>query len=280
MPPDRYAVIGHPVRHSLSPRIHGRFAEQTGEAMIYEHLEAPIDGFADTAAAFFADGGRGLNVTVPFKAEAFAWCDTANPSARRAGVANTLSLQANGWIAADNTDGIGLVRDLTVNLELALDGASILLIGAGGAARGVLGPLLDARPAVVTVANRTPGRAQALARDFAADGNVQACGLDEVSDEGPERGFDLIVNASAASLGGALPDLPDHLVATHGVVYDMMYGDAAEPFLAWGRDAGASLVADGLGMLVEQAAEAFALWRGKQPETAPVLAALRDQSRA
>ena len=275
MPPDRYAVIGHPVSHSLSPEIHGRFAEQTGEAMIYERLEAPLDGFAKTASAFFAEGGRGLNVTVPFKAEAFAWCDTANASARRAGVANTLSLQANGWVAADNTDGIGLVRDLTVNLELALDDAAILLIGAGGAARGVLGPLLDAQPAVVTVANRTPGRARALAQDFAGDGNVRACGLDAVADEGPERGFDLIVNASAASLGGALPSLPDHLVATHGVVYDMMYGDAAEPFLAWGRAAGASLVSDGLGMLVEQAALAFDLWRGKQPATAPVLAALR-----
>ncbi len=272
MPSDRYAVIGHPVGHSLSPRIHARFAAQTGEDMIYELLEAPADGFAGTARAFFEAGGRGLNVTVPFKAEAFAWADCATGRANAAAAANTLTRRDEGRIEADNTDGVGLVRDLEHNLGLALRGARILVIGAGGAARGVLGPILAREPKSVFIANRTPERAWELADAFAELGPVGAGGFGELG----ERGFDLVINASAASLGGTLPPIPAHAVARGAAVYDMMYGDAARAFLQWGRNAGAELVSDGLGMLVEQAAESFLVWRGRRPETAPVLAELRD----
>jgi shikimate dehydrogenase len=272
MPSDRYAVIGHPVSHSLSPTIHARFARQTGEDLEYGRLEPAEDGFGEAATAFFADGGRGLNVTVPFKAEARTWCDRVSDRASRAGVVNTLTLQANGWVAGDNTDGIGLVRDLTVNLDLGLAGTRILLIGAGGAARGVLEPLLAETPADIVIANRTATRAEDLAGEFEADGPVRGCGFEALDHE---PAFDVIINASAASLGGALPPIPAAVIARGGTVYDMMYGPKAEAFLAWGRDAGAATVADGLGMLVEQAAESFLIWRGIRPETATVLAALR-----
>lgn len=270
---DRYAVIGHPVGHSLSPAIHARFAEQTGEALDYGRIDAPADGFAAAAARFFGDGGRGLNVTVPFKAEARAWCTHASARARRAGAVNTLTAAADG-VEGDNTDGVGLVRDLTENLGLTLAGARLLLIGAGGAARGVLGPLLAAGPAAIVIANRTAERASELAGAFASDGPVTGGGFDAIDGAGA---FDVIINASAASLGGDLPPLPDGLLRGGGTVYDMMYGPAAGPFLDWGRRAGAATAVDGLGMLVEQAAESFGLWRGVHPRTAPVLAALRSQ---
>ena len=275
MPSDRYAVIGHPVSHSLSPTIHARFARQTGEDLEYGRLEPAEDGFGEAATAFFADGGRGLNVTVPFKAEARTWCDRVSDRASRAGVVNTLTLQANGWVAGDNTDGIGLVRDLTVNLDLGLAGTRILLIGAGGAARGVLEPLLGETPADIVIANRTATRAEDLAGDFGADGPVRGCGFEALDHE---PAFDIIINASAASLGGALPPIPAAAIARGGTVYDMMYGPKAEAFLAWGRDAGAANVADGLGMLVEQAAESFLIWRGIRPDTATVLSALRAET--
>jgi len=274
MPSDRYAVIGHPVRHSLSPRIHSRFAEQTGEDLVYERLEAPVDGFASVARTFFEAGGLGLNVTVPFKAEAFAWSDHATGRASLAAVANTLTRRDDGDIEADNTDGVGLVRDLEHNLGLILRGARILLIGAGGAARGVLGPLLGQEPRSLFIANRTPERAWELADAFAQLGPVSGGGFKEIG----ERGFDLLINASASSLGGAVPPIQASAVARGGAVYDMMYGEAAGPFLQWGRDAGAELVSDGLGMLVEQAAESFHVWRGRRPDTAPVLADLRAAS--
>lgn len=265
-------MIGHPVGHSLSPRIHARFAEQTGENMIYELLEAPADGFAAVAGRFFDAGGRGLNVTVPFKAEAFAWADCASGRASTAAVANTLTRRGDGRIEADNTDGVGLVRDLEDNLGLALRGARILLVGAGGAARGVLGPLLAREPKSVYVANRTPERALELADAFAGRGPIGGGGFADLG----KRCFDLLINASAASLGGSVPPIPAAAVARGGVVYDTMYGDAAQPFLQWGRNAGAELASDGLGMLVEQAAESFFVWRGRHPDTAPVLAALRN----
>ncbi len=270
---DRYAVIGHPVDHSLSPTIHAQFAEQTGEAIEYGRIDPGEDGFAEGAASFFGEGGRGVNVTLPFKAEAFDWCDRRSERARRARVVNTLTLQANGWVAGDNTDGVGLVADLVGHLDLGLAGTRVLLIGAGGAARGVLGPLLAEMPVDLVIVNRTPARAESLAADFADAGPVRGCGFDAVANE---AAFDLVINASAASLGGALPPIPDGAVARGGAVYDMMYGAKAESFLAWGRDAGAATVADGLGMLVEQAAESFHVWRGVRPETAAVLAALRD----
>jgi len=272
MSTDRYAVIGHPVTHSLSPTIHARFAEQTGEALEYGRLEPAEDGFEAAATGFFAEGGRGLNVTVPFKAEAFGWCDRCSDRAQQAGVVNTLTLQANGWVAGDNTDGCGLVRDLVVNLDLALAGMRVLLVGAGGGARGVLGPLLAEMPVEVVIANRTAGRAEALAAAFAETGAVRGCGFEALAGE---PAFDVIINASAASLGGAVPPIPDSAVARGGAVHDMMYGPKADAFLEWGREAGAATVADGLGMLVEQAAESFRVWRGVRPDTAPVLAALR-----
>lgn len=272
MAANRYAVIGHPVAHSLSPIIHARFAAETGEDMEYDRLEAPVDGFAATARSFFDGGGRGLNVTVPFKAEAFEWCDERSARADRAGAVNTLSVAANQRILGDNTDGVGLVRDVRDNLGLPIAQRRVLLVGAGGAARGTLGPLLAEGPAQLTVANRTADRAHALAAEFAGDGPIAGRGFDQLAAAEP---FDLIVNASAASLAGELPPLPPALLAVRGSVYDMMYGDAAHAFLEWGRAAGAATAADGLGMLVEQAAESFYVWRGVRPQTTGVLTHLR-----
>jgi shikimate dehydrogenase len=272
MPIDRYAVIGHPVDHSLSPVIHAAFARETGDAIEYGRIDAPADGFAAAADAFFAAGGHGLNVTVPFKGEAYAWCARASERAARAQVVNTLTVEDDGCVAGDNTDGTGLVRDLEDNLALGIAGRRLLLVGAGGAARGVLGPLLARRPERVLVANRTAARARELADAFAGAGPVAGGGFEDV---GPAAPFDLVINASAAGLGGALPPLPGGTLDRDGAVYDMMYGEKARPFLEWGRAAGASVAVDGLGMLVEQAAESFRIWRGRRPSTSPVLASLR-----
>lgn len=261
---DRYAVFGHPVRHSKSPQIHAAFAAQTGQALTYEAIEAPGEGFAASLDAFRAAGGKGANVTVPFKEEAFRLSARLTARARRAGAANTLTFAAEG-VLGDNTDGAGLVRDLTVNRGVALGGCSVLVLGAGGAARGILGPLLDAAPARLFIANRTPAKAVALAKDFGCAGG----GFDAI----PETGFDIVINATAASLAGELPPLPEGALGPETLAYDMMYG-CETPFMAHARQCG-SRVADGLGMLVEQAAEAFFVWRGVHPATAPVLAALR-----
>jgi shikimate dehydrogenase len=262
---DRYAVFGHPIAHSKSPQIHAAFARQTGQDMTYEAILAPKDGFADAVVAFVAAGGRGANVTVPFKEAAFRLADRLTPRARRAGAVNTLSFDADGTLG-DNTDGAGLVADLIRNLQCPLAGKRILLLGAGGAARGAIEPLLDQQPAVLVIANRTVGRAEELARLF--DRGVVACGFDAV-----DAPFDLVINATAASLAGELPPLSSHIFTPDTLAYDMMYGRDT-PFLVFARTHGAA-TADGLGMLVEQAAEAFALWRGVRPDTAPVIASLR-----
>ena len=262
---DRYAVFGHPIAHSKSPQIHAAFARQTGQDMTYEAILAPTDGFADSVAQFIAAGGRGANVTVPFKEEAYRLADRLSSRAQRAGAVNTLSFEAEA-IAGDNTDGAGLVADLTRNLHRALAGRRILLLGAGGAARGVIEPLLDQQPAALVIANRTVNRAQDLAALF--DRGVRACGFDAV-----DSPFDLVINATAASLAGELPPLSPRVFTPDTLAYDMMYGRDT-PFLAFARTHGA-VAADGLGMLVEQAAEAFYLWRGVRPDTAPVIAALR-----
>ena len=265
---DRYCVFGHPVAHSKSPAIHAAFAAQTGETIEYTAIEAPLDDFAGAWRRFVADGGRGANVTVPFKEEAFRLCDTLSQRARRAGAVNTLILGGNGLTYGDTTDGMGLVRDLERH-GVTLTGARVLVLGAGGAVRGVLEPLLAKGPASLCVANRTAAKAEALAADFRDLGEVAGGGFDDLA-----APFDLVINGTSASLSGDLPPLPDDLFAPGASAYDMMYGAEPTVFLRWAVERGARPV-DGLGMLVEQAAESFFQWRGKRPDTAPVLEALR-----
>ena len=269
---DRYAVIGNPIAHSKSPRIHGLFAAQTGQALVYDALLAPVEGFVATVADFRRAGGCGLNVTVPFKLEAFDLADRHTPRARAAGAVNTLSFDADGLLG-DNTDGAGLLRDIVSNLGFALAGRKVLLLGAGGAARGAVLPLLQAAPASLTIANRTAARAMELADEFGHSGNPPPRGSG-FADLSGER-FDLVINATSASLSDAAPDLPGGLYAAGSLAYDMMYGKGETPFLRAAREQGAARGADGLGMLVEQAAESFRLWRGVRPDSAPVLALLR-----
>ena len=267
---DRYAVIGNPIVHSRSPEIHEAFARQTGQDMRYERILGPLDGFAAAVDAFRAAGGRGMNVTLPFKLQAFAYSPRRTPRAEAAGAVNTLRFD-DGSVLGDNTDGAGLAHDLTRNLGLRLSGARILLLGAGGAAQGVVLPLLEHRPACLVVANRTPDKAASIASMFRDHGPVSACGLAELTG----RRFDVVVNATSAAIGGAAPDLCPDIFADGAFAYEMMYGKGETPFLSLARDAGAGGWADGLGMLVEQAAESFLLWRGIRPDTRPVLAMLR-----
>lgn len=272
---DRYAVIGNPVSHSRSPAIHAAFARQTGHALTYEALLAPLDGFAAAVERFRTGGGRGMNVTVPFKLDAFALADSHSPRALAAGAVNTLAFR-DGGIFGDNTDGAGLVRDLACNLACALAGRRVLLLGAGGAARGALLPLLAEHPASLTIANRTVDKADALVDTFharAGDVALDGCGFPALAG----RRFDVVINATAASLAHEAPPLPPGLYADGALAYDMMYGRGDTPFLAAARRDGAQRLADGLGMLVEQAAESFLLWRGVRPDTGPVLADIRRQ---
>ncbi len=276
---DRYAVFGHPIAHSKSPRIHAEFARQTGQDLTYEAILAPPDGFAHALRTFAAAGGRGANVTVPFKQEAYALATCHSVRAAAAKAANTLSLR-DGTIEADNTDGAGLVADLTGNLGFALSGKRILLLGAGGAARGVLLPLLTQKPVSITLANRTPQKAAALVLEFearaaaaGAEVLLGACGFAALQG----LTFDLVINATAASLADQMPPLPPGLYAAGSLAYDMMYGRGLTPFLRAAKSDAAQRCADGLGMLVEQAAEAFLIWRGLRPDTAPVLELLRRE---
>lgn len=268
---DRYAVVGNPVAHSKSPLIHEAFARATGQAMTYERLLAPIGGFADVVAQFAREGGRGLNVTVPFKLDAFAVAHTASERAQAAGACNTLRREGDGWYA-DNTDGAGIVRDLTANLAVTLADRDILLLGAGGAARGVLLPLFAQGPRSVTLANRTLAKAEALVERFAARGPLAAVPLAALAG----RTFDVVINATSAGLAQdvTLP-WPAGLFRPQAFAYDMIYSDQPTPFVRWAQAQGAARTADGLGMLVEQAAESFFLWRGVRPDTRPVFALLR-----
>ena len=268
---DRYAVFGHPIAHSKSPHIHAVFARQTGQDMTYDAILAPVDGFAATVANFVATGGRGANVTVPFKQEAFDLASRVSPRAQRAGAVNTLSFDRDGMLG-DNTDGAGLVADLDRNLEFRCRDKRILLLGAGGAARGVIEPLLAQRPAALVIANRTVSRAQELAERFGGD--TQPCDITACRFEAATMPFALVINATAASLAGEVPALSPAIFSSHTLAYDMMYGRDT-PFLSLARRHDA-MTADGLGMLVEQAAEAFLLWRGIRPDTAPVIASLRS----
>ena len=267
---DRYAVIGNPIAHSKSPQIHAAFARQTGEDIRYDRLLGDIEEFEADVDQFVADGGRGLNVTVPFKERAFRFADRLSERALDAGAVNTLLFGDDG-VFGDNTDGAGLVRDLGCNHLFGFSGARILLLGAGGAVRGVLRPLLDQGPAQLVIANRTVSKALALAGAAVDHGPVLGCGLDELAG----RRFDLIINGTAAGLHDEVPAIPGTVLKTGGCGYDMMYGTEPTAFVRWCREQGAGRTADGLGMLVEQAAESFFLWRGVRPGTAPVIARLR-----
>jgi len=270
---DRYAVVGNPVAHSCSPSIHAQFAEQTGQDIRYERLLAPLDRFVETAEAFRAAGGRGLNVTLPFKLQAFAYAQRRSPRAQAAGAVNTLAFSP-GEVFGDNTDGIGMVRDIVGRLGVSLAGCRVLMAGAGGAARGVLLPLLEAGVAAVVVANRTPARAEELAR-LAGDPRVSGCGLDALA-TGDGR-FDVVINATSAGLDDAETPLPDTCLRDARLAYDMVYGARATPFMQWASRLGCVQVSDGLGMLVEQAAESFLIWRGVRPQTGPVFRRLRAE---
>jgi shikimate dehydrogenase len=270
-PPDRYGVMGNPIGHSKSPRIHGLFAEQARQRLTYEAILVEMGGFAQAVGNFQGNGGKGLNVTVPFKQDAWELADERSERAELAGAVNTLLLRPDGTRYGDNTDGIGLVRDLRDNLGARITGARLLILGAGGAVRGVLAPLLDEAPERITIANRTVGKAQELAMLFADRGHVEGVGFDSL----PGRPFDLVINGTSASLQGELPPLPDDLLAPGAWCYDMMYSKEPTIFLRWAATHGAARTVDGLGMLVEQAAESFFLWRGVRPDTGPVIAALR-----
>ncbi len=287
MTADRYVVIGNPIAHSKSPQIHAAFASQTGEAVAYERLLAPLDGFEASVREFIAAGGRGANVTVPFKLEAFALADRLSERATAAGAVNTLRFDREGGrvsIVGDNTDGVGLVRDIVANAGVAVSGARVLLLGAGGAARGVILPLLAESPSQLVIANRTLARAEALVAQFAAAGSSSASSsasapalqLSAARFEDLAGSFDIVINATSASLSSELPPVPPSVFAAGGFAYDMMYGSQPTVFMQMAAQAGAR-VRDGLGMLVEQAAESFHVWRGVRPDTMPVYRELRAQ---
>jgi shikimate dehydrogenase len=266
---DRYAVIGHPIAHSLSPAIHAAFALGTDQPMTYERLLAPLDGFRAVVESFRVSGARGANITLPFKLEAYEYANERTERAHQAGAVNTLTFDGS-CILGDNTDGVGLCRDIVDNLKAQIAGARILLVGAGGAARGVIGPILLARPQRVVIANRTFSKGDDLAKRFSGLGPVTAASLDNLT----AQRFDILINATSASLDGQLPSVPATCFPPGAIAYDMVYSKGETPFMALAASAGAR-TADGLGMLVEQAAEAFFVWRAVRPATAGVIAQLR-----
>jgi shikimate dehydrogenase len=270
--PDRYAVMGHPIDHSWSPFIHGMFARQTGQNLTYRLLDIPPEKFRSAAVEFFTTGGRGLNITVPHKPAAAEFVNRLSARAEAAGAVNTILAESNGELMGDNTDGVGLLTDLTANLGLRIAGLRILILGAGGATRGVLGPLLDARPSMLTIANRTPERAAELVEEFSKPGTLSGCGFEDIKDDEP---WDLLINATSASLKGATPLISPTLIGPDTLCYDMAYGKGDTSFTRWAREQGAARTVKGWGMLVEQAAESFHLWRGVRPDTGSVLAALQ-----
>jgi shikimate dehydrogenase len=274
-PRARYAVIGNPIAHSKSPRIHALFAESLGQQIDYAKRLAPLDDFVGELARFRREGGVGVNVTVPFKQQAFALAREASLRAQQAGAANFLMWRGDHWFC-DNTDGAGLVRDIEVNLQQSFKGKSALLIGAGGAARGVLGPLLLREPSSVVVVNRTAMRAVELVAPYLSDYPVQAQTIEELI--ASSTCFDIVINATSSSLSDTLP-LPTNadIFSDHSLAYDMMYGKVPTPFMAWALRQGASSVSDGLGMLVEQAAESYVQWRGSLPQAASIIALLRAE---
>jgi shikimate dehydrogenase len=271
---DQYGVVGHPVAHSWSPFIHGLFARQSGELMSYRLYDFAPEEFSARVLEFFKQGGRGLNVTLPYKIAAVDVAGELTTRAAHAGAVNTLAVQEDGQLLGDNTDGAGLIRDLCDNLGVVITRRRILIIGAGGAARGALAPLLALEPAEIVIANRTPDRAQALATSFAKLGTVQGVGFRYIAG----GAFDLIINATSASLIGDVPAVAPTVVGPETVCYDMAYGKTATPFVQWALKLGCARALQGWGMLVEQAAESFRVWRGIRPSTASVLAALEDRA--
>lgn len=284
--PDRYAVFGNPIEHSKSPLIHHAFAQQTQQHIHYDKQLVPVDGFERAAEDFFQNGGHGLNITVPFKEHAFNWVNQRSPLAERAGAVNTLVWDGQKTIG-HNTDGLGLVRDLTHNHNIALKDARILILGAGGAVRGVIEPLLSAQPQCIHIANRTEQKAHDLAELFHADSlhsirseqtkpvsNISASGYAQLTNQS----FDVIINGTSTGITGELPPLPNGILTNGGCTYDMFYANEATAFVRWGQNNGAAHALDGLGMLVEQAAEAFLLWRGVRPDTHAVMQQLRPDN--
>lgn len=269
---DDYAVMGNPIKHSKSPQIHSLFAAQTQQSIHYTAIQVDTGGFKQAVGNFAAHKGKGLNITVPFKEEAWALVDERSERAERAGAINTIKFLNDGKLYGDNTDGIGLVNDLKNNYKINITGKHVLLMGAGGAARGVLAPLLNEKPVALVVVNRTQSKAKELAEHFEDLGDITGCGYDNLTGQQ----FDIIINATAASLQGELPPLPDKLVSVEGCCYDMMYGRQT-PFMQWAVQQGAKTIADGLGMLVEQAAESFYVWRNIRPDTGAVLAVLKKE---
>ena len=270
---DKYAVFGNPIKHSKSPLIHAAFAEQFGHAIQYRAVLVEMNEFAAAAGRFFEGGGKGLNITVPFKHEAHRLADSLSRRAMRAGAVNTLALSDEGELLGDNTDGVGLVRDMIANHGWSINGARVLVIGAGGAVRGVLEPLLREKPRELVIANRTPDKAVTLAQEFVDLSDAITGGGYDLW-EG--RQFDLIINASSAGLSGEMPDLPPSLLTERCCCYDMVYGSEPTVFMRWAAQNAAWAVADGLGMLVEQAAESFYLWRRERPDTGAVILQLRE----
>ena len=276
MEKDKFAVFGNPIKQSKSPIIHTLFAQQYAQHIEYRAVRVELDDFVQATNLFFEGGGAGLNITVPFKHEAFALAHRNSERSLRAGAVNVLTLADDGLIDGDNTDGIGLIRDLIANLGWTVQGLRVLLVGAGGAARGVLEPLLRERPRELLVVNRTAARAAELAVEFAGIGPLEGGAFDLIG----TRQFDLIINATSAGLSGAAPELPSSMLTERSCCYDMVYGAEPTPFLRWSADHAAGAVSDGLGMLVEQAAEAFYIWRQLRPETRSVIDQLREAMEA
>ncbi len=269
---DRYAVMGNPIAHSKSPMIHALFAGETKQDLEYGAILVELGQFVEAVQSFKSEGGKGLNVTVPFKRDAWRLVDERSECAAMAGAVNTIMIREDGSLFGDNTDGVGMVRDIRDNLGVTLADKRVLVLGAGGAVRGVLGPLMEEKPAVVVIANRTPDRALELADAFEERGRVEGSSFADL--DGSR--YDIVINGTSASLKGEVPPLPEGILTRGAFCYDMMY--AAEPtaFMRWAEEEGCELIADGLGMLVEQAAESFLLWRGVRPQTAPVIKAVRE----
>jgi shikimate dehydrogenase len=273
---DKYAVIGSPISHSLSPRIHAAFAEQTGQQLEYTAIEIKPEDFFDRLSELQDAGYKGLNITLPLKGMAWEAADVCSADCNRAQAVNVLAFDADGRRHGFNTDGSGLLRDLTVTHDIRLENKNILVLGAGGAVRGILAPLLRSRPRSIMIANRTADKALQLAQNFRDLGAVEGCGLGGIAGPDRNRRYDLIINGTAAGIEGGLPPLPESILAPGAVTYDLMYARQPTAFVRWGQSHGASLALDGLGMLVEQAAESFYIWRSVKPDPRNVLTMLRS----